>query len=209
MIHFLQFVIPGIPFGCVYALVAVGLVLIYKTSGVFNLAFGAQAYVSAALFYIFVVEHHWAKWAAFLMAVVVTGPLLGFVLDRGLFRFMRTAPTAVKLVSGLGLLVGIPPIVGFFWVGNHAGPPSLSPNPLHIYRLGSFNISGQQLMVTACTIGAVAALGLMFRYTAIGLKMRAVVESPRMVELAGINSDRVSMFAWMLSSLLTALAGVR
>ena len=50
MSDLVNYIILGIPFGCVFALVAVGLVLTYKTSGVFNLAFGAQAYVSAAVF---------------------------------------------------------------------------------------------------------------------------------------------------------------
>lgn len=208
MTTFFQFAIPGIPFGCVYALVAVGLVLIYKTSGVFNLAFGAQAYVSSVIFYVLVKEHHWSLPAAFVIAVLVTGPLFGFVLDRGLFRHMRTASSTVKLVSSLGLLIGIPPVVEFFWPGDHFNPPSLSPNPTHVYRAGSYYISGQQVMVIAVTVIAVLVLAALFRYTPIGLKMRAVVESPRMVQLAGINADRVGMFAWMLSSLLTALAGV-
>lgn len=208
MSNFFGYAINGIPYGCVYALVAVGLVLIYKTSGVYNLAFGAQAFVSAAIFYICVAQAHWSKWAAFVLAVVVTGPVFGLALDRGLFRFMRTATPTVKLVSSLGLLVGIPPVVTFLWSGDHFNPPSIAPNPNHLYRFGSHHVDGNQLMVMIITVAVVILLGALFRFTAVGLKMRAVVESPRMVELAGINSERVSMFAWMLSSFLTALAGV-
>ena len=54
----------------------------------------------------------------------------------------------------------------------------------------------------------VAFLFVLFRYTALGLRMRAIVESFRMVELAGVDSERVSMSAWMLSSFLAGLAGV-
>ncbi|HEX4540628.1 MAG TPA: ABC transporter permease [Acidimicrobiales bacterium] len=208
MTHFLSFAIPGIPFGFVYALVAVGLVLTYKTSGVFNLAFAAQAYVSAAIFYAAVSQHHWSKWAGFVLAVVVAGPALGYLLDRFLFRHMRTAPTVVKLISGLGLLIGVPSIVQFFWPGQHQNPPSLSPKPNAVYHFGSYHIDGNQLVVIVAVLVVMAALGLLFKFTALGLKMRAVVESPRMVELAGINSSRISSFAWMLSSFLAALAGV-
>ena len=63
-------------------------------------------------------------------------------------------------------------------------------------------------MTIIVTLAAVALLGLLFRYTAVGLQMRAVVESPRMVELAGVDADRVSMQAWVLSSILAGLAGV-
>lgn len=208
MTTFLNYAIPGIPFGCIYALVAMGLVLIYKTSGVFNLAFGAQAYVSAVFFYITVGEHHWSRLGAFVLCVLVIGPVFGFVLDRALFRHIRTASTTVKLVSGLGLLVGIPPVIQFFWPGNHQQPPSLSPYANHVYHFGSYHVDGNQVIGMVFTVAVVLVLGGLFRYTALGLKMRAVVESPRMVQLAGINSDRVSMFAWMLSSTVTALAGV-
>ena len=112
MSSLLHYAIPGVPFGCIYALVAVGLVLTYRSTGVFNLAFGAQAYVSAAVFYDTAGTHHWPTWAAFVVSVLVVGPAVGLALDRVLFRFMRTASVTVKLVSALGLLVGIPAIGG-------------------------------------------------------------------------------------------------
>ncbi len=101
----------GIPFGCVFALVAVGLVLTYKTSGVFNLAFGAQAFVSAAVFYDTVTNHDWPLLPAFILSVFIVAPLLGLILERALFRHLRTAPAIAKLVTSLGLLVAIPEIV--------------------------------------------------------------------------------------------------
>ena len=69
----LRYAIPGVPFGCIYALVAVGLVLTYRSSGVFNLAFGAQAYVAAAIFYDTRGTHHWPTWAAFIVSACVRG----------------------------------------------------------------------------------------------------------------------------------------
>jgi ABC-type branched-subunit amino acid transport system permease subunit len=206
--HFLNFAIPGIPYGFVYALVGVGLVLTYKTSGVFNMAFAAQAYVSAAIYYGLVSQQHLSKWVGFVVAVVVAGPALGYLLDRMLFRHMRTAPTVVKLITGLGLLIGLPSIVAFFWPGQHQNPPSLSPKPDSVYHFGSYHLDGNQLIVIISVVAVMLALGALFKFSALGLKMRAVVESPRMVELAGINADRVGSFAWMLSSFLAALAGV-
>jgi ABC-type branched-subunit amino acid transport system permease subunit len=206
--EFLRYAIPGIPVGCVYALVAVSLVLTYTTSGVFNLAFGAQAYVSAVVFYLTVVDHGWPKLPAFLVAVVVIGPLLGLLLDRGLFRWMRTAPMTVKLVSALGLLVGVPPLVNFlFGTATRLGPPSVAPDPEKLVW-ARYGIVQHQAITVAITVAVVIVLAAMLRFTTLGLRMRAVVESPRMVQLAGINADRVSLFAWMLSSFLVGLAGV-
>src|SRR5215213_8986443 len=105
MTELLSYVIRGFPVGCVFALMAIGLVLTYKTSGVFNLAFGAQAFVSAAVYYETRVNHGWPIIAAFLLSVVVLGPAIGYVLDRALFRHLRTAPPIARLVTSLGLLV--------------------------------------------------------------------------------------------------------
>lgn len=214
MQEFLQFLIEGVPIGCVYALVAVGLVLTYKTSGVFNLAFGAQAFLSAAVFYELRVDNDWPLWAAFLVSVVVIGPAVGLLFDRALFRWMRTAPWTVKLVSAMGLLVAIPEIVKttFFGQSPRFQAPNIAPlfgiDADRVFHIGDNTIPADKLVTVILTLAVTAGLAVLFRYTALGLQMRAVVESPRMVELAGVDSERVSAVAWMLSSLLAALAGV-
>jgi ABC-type branched-subunit amino acid transport system permease subunit len=96
----------------------------------------------------------------------------------------------------------------WFGQGSAFGPPSLSPDPDRIYRFGDYALDGNQVITLVATAVVVLGLGALFRWSAIGLQMRAVVESPRMTELAGINADRVSAFSWMLSSLFAGLAGV-
>ena len=205
----LRFAIQGIPVGCIYALVAVGLVLTFKTSGVFNLAFGAQAFVSAAVFYRTHVDYGWPIVPAFAVAVLVAGPLLGYLLDRAIFRHLRGASTLATLVSSLGLLVAIPAVVQlWFGTGRKFNPPSIAPDPGHVFRFGEFSVSNDELATIVATVVVVVALTALFRYSALGLRMRAVVESPRMAELAGVNADRVGSVAWVLSSLLAGLAGV-
>jgi branched-subunit amino acid ABC-type transport system permease component len=203
------YVIRGIPFGCIFALVAIGLVLTYKTSGVFNLAFGAQAFFSAAVYFDTRIRHDWANLPAFVLAVFIVGPVTGFVLYRLLYRHLRTAPAVAGLVTSIGLLVAGPEIVKL-WFGQSAtfGPPTVWPWPNEIYRFGDYAINANEAATIVFTGVAVLILGALFRWSAIGLQMRAVVESPRMTELAGINADRVSTFSWMLSSLFAALAGV-
>jgi branched-subunit amino acid ABC-type transport system permease component len=203
------YIIRGIPFGCVFGLLAMGLVLTYKTSGVFNLAFGAQAFVSAAVFYELRAESEWPIIPAFAVAVLVVAPLLGFVLERFIFRHLRTAPAVAKLVTTLGLLVAIPEIIAV-WIGSDAkfGVPTIWPKEFAIYNFDDYAIDGNEAATLIATVISVVALTLLFRYSSIGLRMRAVVESPRMTTLAGINADRVSAFSWMLSSLFAGLAGV-
>ena len=209
MTDLLGYVIRGIPFGCVFGLLAMGLVLTYKTSGVFNLAFGAQAFASASVYYELRVEQEWAIIPAFAVAVLLIAPLIGFVLERFIFRHLRTAPAIAKLVASLGLLVAIPEIVEvFFGSQQKFGVPALWPQEFVIYRFGDYAIDGNEAATLIATLIVVVTLTLLFRYSSIGLKMRAVVESPRMTALVGINADRVSSFSWMLSSLVAGLAGV-
>src|SRR5919106_3881345 len=103
-------ILQGTPPGAVYALIALGFVLTYKTSGVFNLAFGAQAYVSAAMYFQARVTWGWSILPAFLVSVVVLAPLLGLVLERLIFRHLRTRSAVSKLVVAIGLTVALPNI---------------------------------------------------------------------------------------------------
>ncbi len=209
MTEFLSFATPGLPYGCVFALLGIGLVLTYQTSGVFNLAFGAQAYASALVFYE-CVAHGWPKPAAFVVSVVVLAPVLGLLMDRGLYRFVRTKPVLVKLVAALGMLIAIPAVFEIvFPAGNLYSPPSLflSPSVVYFHIVGD-PINGIELSTVVLTLLVVLLLSVMFHFTQIGLRMRAMAESPRMVELAGVDADSVGMASWMLSSLLAGLAGV-
>ncbi|MCB9372185.1 MAG: ABC transporter permease [Microthrixaceae bacterium] len=209
MTDLVSYAIRGVPIGCVFALMAVGVVLTYKTSGVFNLAFGAQAFVSAAVYYETRVRHDWPIWLAFLVAVVALGPAIGYVLDRALFRHLRTAPPIARLVTSLGLLVAIPQMVQI-WFGNSPAynPLGIAPDPGRIFRWGEYALDANQVATILVTLLVVAALTVLFRFSALGLRMRAVVESPRMSELTAINADRVGSSAWMMSSFLAGLSGV-
>ncbi len=209
MSTFITYLIPGVPVGCVYALMAVGLVLCYKTSGVFNLAFGAQAYVSALVFYLTVESLGWPIWAGALVAIVLVSPAIGVGLDRLLFRHIRAAPSLVKLVVALALLIGIPTTMKLlFGSATRLNPPSIIANANVVYHFGSYYVSRGDVVTVLVTLVVVAALGILFRYSEIGLHMRAAVESPRMLQLSGISAERVGAFSWGLSSFLAGLAGV-
>jgi len=208
--NFLNYAIPGIPEGCEYALIAVGLVLTFRATGVFNLAFGAQAFVGAFAYDLLNQYQNWPQWLAFVVAVLIISPAIGLALDRFLFRHIPTASTTAKLVSTVGLLIAIPltiPIlfgtaprqkIAFLW---------LSPRIVYAHFF-STPLNGTAIATTVITLGVVAALVAVFRWSAIGLQMRAVVESRRLAQLEGVNAAGVAAAAWALSSTLAGLAGV-
>lgn len=209
MDNFIGGLTDGIAYGSVYALLAIGLVLAYKTSGVFNIAFGVQAYASGALFYVMRTRHDVNVLFAFFVSVILLAPLIGILLDRLLFRWLRTAPSASRLITAVGLLVAIPAIVQLkFDQTTATSSKGIAPNGTTVYSFGPANLTRDQLAIIIVTALVAVAVTLLFRYSPLGLRMRAVVESSRLAELAGVNSDRISLSSWMLTSFVAGLAGV-
>jgi branched-chain amino acid transport system permease protein len=209
-------IIQGIPVGAVYALIALGFVLTYKTAGVFNLAFGAQAFVAAAVHWEL---HVWFGWNVALsaaIAVLVVSPAVGLLLDVALFRHLRAAPSAARMVTTIGLLVAIPNITRWLMrfdrhvlTGGTGGADGLFSERAVYYPFGeSFPVTRDELVQIAVGLIAVLGLSALFRFTTLGLRMRAVVESARLSELAGVNSLAVGSFAWALSSSFAGMAGI-
>jgi branched-chain amino acid transport system permease protein len=209
----IQAVLQGIPPGSVYALIAMGFVLTYKTSGVFNLAFGAQAFVSAATYFELTVERDWPIVPAFIVAVLIVAPVTGLILERLIFRQLRTASAVAKLVVSIGLTVALPAIfelISGFEATAGRTPIGIIPDGAGVFYdpFGIYPWNRDEIAMFAIATAAVLALGALFKFTSVGLAMRAVVESPRMTELSRINSDRVSAFSWAMSSTFAGLAGV-
>jgi branched-chain amino acid transport system permease protein len=202
-------ILRGMTFGSIYGLLAVGLVLTFKTSGVFNLAYGTQAFLSAAVYFDTRIRHHWPIPLALLLAVVVVAPLTGLILDRLLFRYLRNASSTARLVTVLGLLVAVPQAVDLWFGSANSTATGIVPDGLKVYNpLKGVFLYRDDIATITITIAIVIGLVVLFRSTALGLRMRAVVESSRMTELAGVNAEIVSMSSWMLASFIAGLSGV-
>lgn len=205
--------LQGLPPGTVYALIALGFVLTYKTSGVFNLAFGAQAYISAVVYFKAHTEWGWPIVPSVVLSVIILAPLVGFVLEALIFRHLRTATPVAKLVVTIGLSLALPAMVDLaanFRSVAGVTPEGIVPDGASVFYdpFGVYAFSRNELVAMGVAVLAMLGLGALFRFTVKGLQMRAVVESPRMTELNGWASDRISSFAWMLSSFFAGLAGV-
>jgi len=209
MNEFLSYALPGIPYGCTFALVAIGLVLTYRATGVFNFAFGAQAYV-AALLYAVLTKHQVARGLAGVLVIVVISPLCGVLFDRLVFSRIASANVAAKTIAALGLMVGLPALAAIaFGPQTFNAPPSLLFNVNNVvFHVVGTPINGEQLSTVLMTLVVLVLLILLLRYTTLGLSMRAAVESPRMLRLQGVASGRVTASAWALSSALAGLAGI-
>lgn len=205
-----NYALPGIPYGCEFALMAVGLVLTYRATGVFNLAFGAQAFASAFIYDLLQRSDHLPQWVALVVAVGVLAPAVGFSLDRFLYRHIPTASTTAKVVVSLGVLIAIPEIIPMVFgdaTRTRLGYLGLSPGVVY-FHLAQTPITGSDITTVVVTVLVVAALAALFRWSPLGLRMRAVVESRRLAQLEGVDAGAVAATAWVLSSVLAGLAGV-
>ncbi len=212
MEQFLGFALPGLPYGCTYALVAVCLVLTYQATGVFNFAFGAQAFASAFIFTYLTEIHGWSGFEAFLVSVVVMGPVMGWAFDRLLFRHIRNSNSTAKMVCSLALLVGIPSLLPVIFGPQNLDAtatilPFFNPNVVY-FTLWGTPINGIYLATISVTVLVLILLTLLLRYTNLGLQMRGAVESRRLVQLDGVNGNGVVAVAWIVSSFMASLAGV-
>ena len=212
MEQFLGFALPGVPYGCTYALVAVCLVLTYQATGVFNFAFGAQAFASAFIFTYLTQYHNWSGWEAFLLTVVVMGPVVGWVFDRFLFRRIANSNSTAKLVCSLALLVGIPELLPVIFGPQNLDAtttilPFFNPNVVY-FTIAGTPFNGIYTATISVTVVVLVLLTILLRYTPLGLQMRGAVESRRLVQLDGVNANGVVAVAWIVTSFMASLAGV-
>jgi branched-subunit amino acid ABC-type transport system permease component len=212
MENFLGFALPGIPYGCTYAIVAVGLVLTYQATGVFNFAFGSQAFAAAFVFTLLTQNEHWSGFPAFVVSVVVMSPLIGLAFDYFLFRHIANSNSMAKVVCSLCLFVGIPSLLPVIFGAQNLDAtatifPFFNPNVVY-FTWFETPINGIYLSTITVTVVVLVALTALLRYTSLGLQMRGAVESRRLVQLDGVNSGGVVAIAWATSSFMAGLAGV-
>ena len=207
MLHsILPYVIAGLVSGAVYGLAGTGLVLTYKTSGIFNFAYGSVAALGVFVFYwLHVTEGVPWPWAA-LACLLVLAPAEGFLLEL-LGRALERQGTAVKVVATVGLLL-IVLGVGGIWYGSKSGASVPEFLPTDSFRLGGVNVTYSQVIVFGVAVLGTAALYYFFRNFRLGMAMRGIVDDPDLIDLTGENPTRVRRLAWVIGTIFATLAGL-
>lgn len=202
----LPFIVIGTVTGSLYGLAGLGLVLTYRTSGVFNLAHGALAAASAYVFYSLHFTMGWAWPLAALVSVGVFGPIAGLIAER-LFRSLVATRQATIVVSTIGLLLFIQ---GFlYW---KYGPLQLR-FPEFLPTKQAFNVSGVsvswvQLINVAIGVASFGGLYLFLKATRVGKATTAVVADPALLSLTGMNPVPVRRASWVIGCSFAALTGI-
>jgi branched-chain amino acid transport system permease protein len=211
----------GLAFGASLALLGVGVVAIYRSSRVFNLAHGAMAMLPAFIGYQIAsgapidIGGIWqwesppairVGWIALLLALLF-GAGLGYGIDRLLLRPIRERPVLTQVIMTVGVLIVLIGIAVAFWGTSGVSPPSFFPQQQ--VRIGDLSGLTINSIATIVIMGILSVLlFIFFKFTNLGIAMRAAAESREAAVLMGVNPERMSAITWAGGGFLAALAGV-
>jgi branched-chain amino acid transport system permease protein len=195
----------GVIAGAGYGLVALGLVLIYKSSGVFNFAQGE--FGTVAVYALYLAHINGVPYGLALIVGLVAALLMGLLTERLVVRPLFSAPRVTLLVATAGvalLAIGLE-----LWIGE-AYLRYLAPALPRLDRVALFGIrvSDQRLLILATLLALAVLLALFFSRTNLGLAVLAVSQEPVATELMGISVRRLSSFTWALAAVLGGIGGM-
>ena len=211
---FAAYTIIGLGLGGIFSLAALGIVLIYRTTGVLNFAHGAMGMFSTFVAWqIFYGWSHpgWPGWLSTVVAVIaglVFAAIMGLVLELAVFRWVRTREPVVKAVITIGVLLALQSAASLIWKNNQYHLPIYILPQQWVFNVAGVPIGANTMVIIAASIGLAFGLGAFLRYTSFGRAMRAVSDSPTSASLWGVPVNKVSAVSWMLGSLVAALAGI-
>ena len=199
-----QQVVAGLSSGGTYALLAVALVLIYRATGVVNFAQGEMAMFSTFIAWT-LTDHGFGYWAAF--AITVAASLLGgVILERVTIRPVERASVLTVAILTIGLFFLFNGAAFWIWSPEVKSMPSpFSTRPIHVAGV-AFSIA--DLGIIAVSLGAVLLLWAFFRFTKLGLGMRAAALNPDSSRLVGVHVSWTIALGWGLAAALGAVAGL-
>lgn len=200
-----QLVVSGIAAGSLYALVAIGLVLIYKATEIVNFAQGESVTVGAYMGWLLVTEYHLPYFPA-IAAVMAGSALLGMVVERVAYRPLIKSPAFTVILASLAVGIILKNGLRLIWQDTpRTISGAVSAEPLEI---GGVFITPERLVIMVVVALIVAALGLFFRFTRLGKAMRATAQSQDAAALMGISVSGIFSKSWAMGSALGGIAGV-
>jgi len=196
--------INGIALGCIYALVALGFVLVYKATKVINFAQGEIMMFSAYICYTGITVLHLNFVMSFLLAVVA-GFALGSFLERIFMRPLIGYSVLSTVIATIGISMVLQAIAGLVWTFE---PQRMDPFPITPYHILGVSISSVHLWTVIITFALIVFFFLFFRYSLIGINLRAIAEDLIGSMASGIGVRRMFNLTWGMAGAVGAVAGV-
>ncbi len=203
---FLQLIVSGLSFGSLYALIALAMVIIYKTSEVPNFGQGEMATLSTFVAYM-LLESHGYSFAVAFMGTLIFAAALGVFLE---FVFLRRAkdPNILSLILiTLGFQMILYGLASWKW-GADQRDMSFPVSDFDTISLGPAVISHLNIATIIITLVLMFILYLFFRYTKVGIAMKATQQNAVAARINGIRTNRILSITWAMSSMIGAVAGM-
>jgi branched-chain amino acid transport system permease protein len=205
MNFFLQLLVTGFALGMVYALIAIGFVIILKCSNAFNIAQGHFVLIGGYLGYTFLVPFHLPIWAALFSAIVVAA-ILGLLIERLTLRPLVGQSELAIVMMTIALASVLEGLATLVWGGEYKTYHGVLPTIT--LKLGGISVPPESLIGLIVSVIAVVMLMLLFRYTKIGLAMRATAEDLQVVQSLGIRATTVYAVSWVIASVVGVIGGI-
>ena len=206
MTKFIDLTLSGISDGAIYAAVALSLVLIWRATRIVNFAQGAMLMITTFIAY--AVISSGASYVVGFLVAMLSGLLLGAVIERVLIRRVEDAPPLNAVIVTLGLYTLLVAVAGMIWGNTPKSFPAA-------FSLRGYEVGGTRLLFTPndtfivlVVIGVAAGLGVLFRFTTLGLQMRAAAFRPEVARLLGVRVGRMFTVGWAFAALAGSVAGV-
>ena len=202
---FMQQVVSGLASGGIYALLALALVIIHRSTGVINFAQGEMATLSTYIAWALIAHHAWSYWPAF-AATLILSFVGGVAIHRVVIRPVERGSVLRIVIVTIGLLVAINGFIVWEWSGE---PQQLqSPFGTEVYDIGGVIVSASDIGTIVVALGIVLLLWALFQFTKVGLALRAVAVNPEEARLVGVRVSWMLALGWGLAALLGAVAGM-
>src|SRR5918911_3511332 len=201
---FVQQVVSGLATGGIYGSVALALVMIYQATDVVNYAQGEMAMFSTYLAWT-MMNAGLPYWVAFFGTLVVSF-LGGLLIERLVIRPVEGKPILTIVIVCIGLLVILNSVAG--WIYSYIQKPFPSPFPPKPIRIGNIYIGAHDIGAIAVTLVVLLLLYVFFRFTTLGLAMRAAAQNPVSSRLCGIRVGWMLALGWGLAAMVGAVGGV-
>jgi len=200
----IQQVVSGLATGGIYASLALALVMIYQATDVVNFAQGEMAMFSTYLAWsmLHAGVPYWLTFCATLVIAFVGGLLI----ERVVIRPVENAPILAIVIVSIGLLVILNSVAG--WIYSYIQKPFPSPFPSKPIQIGNIVFGAHDLGAIGITLVILSLLFLFFRYTTLGLAMRAAAQNPVSSRLCGIRVSWMLALGWGLAATFGAVAGM-
>jgi branched-chain amino acid transport system permease protein len=205
MDQFLQFLVNGIMIGGIYGLVALGLVLVYKSSRVLNLAHGSFLMILAWLCWSFAEQLGLPIWLSILLVLVIS-VLAGLGVERFMLRPLIGQPILAVIIATLALGYLLEGVAIMAWGADTKGLPEFIPR--EAIWLGPVSIAQHYLWAFGIAILLFVLLFLFFRYTKMGLGMQIVSEDQQVARSLGIRVKNILAQSWAFALVIAAISGI-